>query len=211
LSGNPPEAVLVVDTCSARCLVAAARGAEVVVSLEWQCGRNQSQDLLPAIADVLERAAIRRDGLEAVVVTVGPGSYAGLRVGVSAARGLALALGIPCVGVERLAADALGPLGLGFAEVSVAMQAGRSQYGLARYRLVDGLPQATEEPRPATEEELTRAGAPHGEGPGTIPWRRRAEDILAIGLRYLEDADVHPPKPIYLREPAITSPTRSPF
>ena len=62
-------------------------------------GRDQAATLLPAIADTLERAAVDRKELSLIAVTVGPGSFTGVRVGLAAARGLAVALGVPLAGL----------------------------------------------------------------------------------------------------------------
>ena len=67
-------------------------------------GRGQAATLLPAIARVLEDAGIDRRALSLIAVTVGPGSFTGVRVGLAAARGLALALDIPLAGVTTTAA-----------------------------------------------------------------------------------------------------------
>jgi tRNA threonylcarbamoyl adenosine modification protein YeaZ len=63
---------------------------------------SRSEDLLPSIEKVLRESRIDLKGLEAIVVAVGPGSFTGLRIGISAAQGLAFALGIRCVGVSIL-------------------------------------------------------------------------------------------------------------
>ena len=67
-------------------------------------GRGQAASLLPAIARVLEQAGVDRRALSLIVVTVGPGSFTGVRVGLAAARGLALALDVPLAGVTTTAA-----------------------------------------------------------------------------------------------------------
>jgi tRNA threonylcarbamoyladenosine biosynthesis protein TsaB len=67
-------------------------------------GRGQAATLLPAIAAVLQQAAVDRRALSMIAVTVGPGSFTGVRVGLAAARGLALALGVPLAGITTTAA-----------------------------------------------------------------------------------------------------------
>ena len=67
-------------------------------------GRGQAATLLPAIARVLQEAGVDRRALSLIAVTVGPGSFTGVRVGLAAARGLALALGVPLAGVTTTAA-----------------------------------------------------------------------------------------------------------
>ena len=67
-------------------------------------GKGHAEILMDVIAEALGAAGIAFAGLGAVAVSVGPGSFTGVRVGVSAARGLALALKIPAVGVSTLEA-----------------------------------------------------------------------------------------------------------
>jgi tRNA threonylcarbamoyladenosine biosynthesis protein TsaB len=67
-------------------------------------GRGQAATLLPAIARVLEEAGVDRRSLSLLAVTVGPGSFTGVRVGLAAARGLALALGVPLAGLTTTSA-----------------------------------------------------------------------------------------------------------
>jgi tRNA threonylcarbamoyladenosine biosynthesis protein TsaB len=67
-------------------------------------GRDQAATLLPAIASTLEQAGVARKDLSLIAVTVGPGSFTGVRVGLAAARGLAVALGVPLAGITTTAA-----------------------------------------------------------------------------------------------------------
>ncbi|MBV8393209.1 MAG: tRNA (adenosine(37)-N6)-threonylcarbamoyltransferase complex dimerization subunit type 1 TsaB [Alphaproteobacteria bacterium] len=66
-------------------------------------GREQAARLLPAIAELLEKAGLDKRALEMIAVTIGPGSFTGVRVGLAAARGLAVALGIPLAGFATTA------------------------------------------------------------------------------------------------------------
>src|SRR6185369_2250653 len=74
-------------------------------SLASHCaeGRDQAATLLPAIASTLEQAGVARTDLSLIAVTVGPGSFTGVRVGLAAARGLAVALGVPLAGLTTTA------------------------------------------------------------------------------------------------------------
>jgi tRNA threonylcarbamoyladenosine biosynthesis protein TsaB len=67
-------------------------------------GRGQAATLLPAIAAVLSAAGVDRAALSMIAVTVGPGSFTGVRVGLAAARGLALALDVPLAGITTTGA-----------------------------------------------------------------------------------------------------------
>jgi len=67
-------------------------------------GRGQAATLLPAIAALLQQASVDRRALDMIAVTVGPGSFTGVRVGLAAARGLAIALDVPLAGITTTGA-----------------------------------------------------------------------------------------------------------
>ena len=68
--------------------------------------RGHAEALMPLIARVIDRAGLEFAALDRIAVTIGPGSFTGLRVGIAAARGIALAAGKPAVGLSTLAAYA---------------------------------------------------------------------------------------------------------
>ncbi|MES0199495.1 tRNA (adenosine(37)-N6)-threonylcarbamoyltransferase complex dimerization subunit type 1 TsaB [Mesorhizobium sp. M0011] len=97
-------------------------------------GKGHAEQLMAVIAEALKAAATDYAGLGVIAVSVGPGSFTGLRVGVSTARGLALALKIPAIGVttlEALAAEAAAAFP-GRA-VLAALDAGREEIHAAFY------------------------------------------------------------------------------
>lgn len=78
--------------------IAVLRGGVCLAEMR-EAGRDQAARLLPAIAETLECAGVARREIDLVAVTVGPGSFTGVRVGLAAARGLAVGLGVPLAGV----------------------------------------------------------------------------------------------------------------
>src|SRR6476469_3294105 len=68
----------------------------------WQSGRDHSSQLLPQLSLLLRHLGRGRDEISAVAVALGPGSWSGLRVGVSTAKGFALARGVPVIGIGTL-------------------------------------------------------------------------------------------------------------
>jgi len=95
--------VLALDCAISGLAVAVVRD-DVGLAERREEGRGQAAALLPAIAATLEEAGIERRALSLIAVTVGPGSFTGVRVGLAAARGLALALGVPLAGITTTAA-----------------------------------------------------------------------------------------------------------
>jgi tRNA threonylcarbamoyladenosine biosynthesis protein TsaB len=103
--------ILGLDTCLSSCSVAVLDGARVVASAREVMARGHQERLAPMARDVMVEAGLAFDRLDRIAVTVGPGSFTGLRVGIAFAKGLALALDKPTVGIgtlEALAAEASG-------------------------------------------------------------------------------------------------------
>lgn len=103
--------VLAIDTALAACSVALVRGDETVAEASEPMERGHAERLAPMVDDLVRGTGFAFADVDRIVVTVGPGSFTGVRVGLSFARALALALGRPCVGVstlEALAGDGEG-------------------------------------------------------------------------------------------------------
>jgi tRNA threonylcarbamoyladenosine biosynthesis protein TsaB len=98
--------VLAIDTALEACSVAIldTEHGDGVTSRSLSMVRGHAEALVPLIAAVMSEANVEFTELDRIAVTVGPGSFTGLRVGVAAARGIALATGKPAVGVTTLAA-----------------------------------------------------------------------------------------------------------
>ena len=96
--------VLALDTALHGCSDALLEDARVLGRREDPALRAQAEQLLPLLTGLLDDAGMKFADLDLIAVTIGPGSFAGLRVGLAAARGLALASGRPLVGVSTLAA-----------------------------------------------------------------------------------------------------------
>jgi tRNA threonylcarbamoyladenosine biosynthesis protein TsaB len=98
--------ILAIDTALESCSAAIFDSAEgsVVASESQIMARGHAEALMPILAAVMQQAAISYAQLDRIVVTVGPGSFTGLRVGIAAARGIALAVHKPAVGITTLEA-----------------------------------------------------------------------------------------------------------
>ncbi|MYM57054.1 tRNA (adenosine(37)-N6)-threonylcarbamoyltransferase complex dimerization subunit type 1 TsaB [Thalassovita mangrovi] len=99
--------VLGFDTSAAHCAAALLSGDRVIAARTEDMGRGQAERLMPLLEDVLKEAGFGWADLDAIGVGVGPGNFTGIRISVSAARGLALALDIPAIGVNSFEATSL--------------------------------------------------------------------------------------------------------
>ena len=112
---------------SARAVSCAVMEDGAPVASAWQqTGLTHSRTLMPMVEAMLQNSELRPEELDAVAVAAGPGSFTGIRIGVSAAKGLAWALGKPCVAVSTLEAMA-APLGCAEGLILCAMDARRQQ------------------------------------------------------------------------------------
>lgn len=94
--------ILSIETSGAACSVALSQGAEVLGSVTIDDGNRQSSMLVPAIESLFRQCGKPMSECDAVAVSSGPGSYTGLRVGVSTAKGLCYGLGKPLISVPTL-------------------------------------------------------------------------------------------------------------
>ncbi|MDN3669573.1 tRNA (adenosine(37)-N6)-threonylcarbamoyltransferase complex dimerization subunit type 1 TsaB [Echinicola jeungdonensis] len=97
--------ILSIETAISVCAVAVHQNGKLVGEIELHQENVHARKLMPSIKLLLDQAEIKPGTLDAVAVSQGPGSYTGLRIGVSTAKGLAFAHDIPLIGVDTL--DAL--------------------------------------------------------------------------------------------------------
>ena len=212
--------VLAIDTaleaCSAAVLDTEQAAASVHESQAMQ--RGHAEALMPMIARVMVRAALEFSALDRVAVTTGPGSFTGLRVGIAAARGIALAAGKPAVGLSTLAAFA-APL-IAADDTLPVVSAIDARHDHVYLQVFGPGGRTIVTPRLASLREALRASAtgaprligtaaamlaaawPAGERPPSLVDTRRAPDIewvARLGAAALDTGA--PPKPLYLRAP----------
>lgn len=124
--------LLAIDTATTIAGLALYDEEGLHVEQMWQTRGNHTVELMPYIVRACEQQGLAPNQLTAVAVSMGPGSFTGLRVGMSVAKGIALAQKIPIVGVSTLDATAYPHRDL---QVSVCavLRAGRGRYAAALY------------------------------------------------------------------------------
>jgi tRNA threonylcarbamoyladenosine biosynthesis protein TsaB len=204
------------DACAAGILDTDA--AELIARESQAMKRGHAEALMPLIGRVMKASGIGFAALDRIAVTTGPGSFTGLRVGLSAARGIALASGKPVVGLTTLAA---------YAAPIVSQNAGRpvmsavdARHDHVYFQVVSGDGGALILPRVAPIDEAlgaSRFGATHLVGnaakiladrwPAEAPPPFQVDDQPAPDITWLAwlgaavDPDTAPARPYYLRAP----------
>lgn len=201
--------VLAIDTAGGDCSAAVYDGAArrlLGVSTEM-IGRGHAEKLMATIDAALAVADLELSDVERIAVTVGPGSFTGIRVGVAAARGLALSLGIEAVGVSTLEtlANTAGETGR---PVLAAMDAKRDEIYLQRFsadRVPEGEPEMVSLDR---FREIAASGEWQVTGSaGALlldPDAETEKDRFSISVVARLGAEAKAagkPKPLYLRGP----------
>ena len=100
--------ILYIETATDVCSVALSKGAEIIGLKEEAGGNNHAKHLLPFVDEVLKQAEASMTDINGVAVSIGPGSYTGLRIGVSTAKGIAYTAGIPVMAISTLESIAQG-------------------------------------------------------------------------------------------------------
>ena len=118
--------LLSLDTATRQSGIALYDGQQLVAELNWHSVDAQTTELLPRLEQVLAWAKVRPADLSAIAVSLGPGSFTGVRVALSLAKGMALAHGLPLLGVPTLDAAAYPYLGDSL-PVCAVVQAGRGR------------------------------------------------------------------------------------
>jgi len=124
---------LAIDTSTNTVSLALVRDSEILTELTWRCGQNHTVELLPQLTHLLNQTRVNLQSTTGIIVAKGPGSFNGLRVGISTAKGLALSLGIPMIGVSTLEVAAYQHAETGL-PVCPIFNAGRGEIAAALYQ-----------------------------------------------------------------------------
>ncbi len=187
---SDPPLLLAFDTSAAHCAAALVQGDRIRAVRREAMARGQAERLLPMLEEVLAEGGASWPELDGLAVGVGPGNFTGLRIAVAAARGLALALGVPAIGVGRFEALAFGHPGA----VLVTLEDSRG--GVFTQSFQDGV---AREIAPAPDvPRLTATDANSG-----------ADPILIARVAATRIGDATRPAPLYLRR-ADAAPSSEP-
>jgi tRNA threonylcarbamoyladenosine biosynthesis protein TsaB len=221
--------ILAIDTALDHC-AAAVLDTDAAVMLAQESllmKRGHAEALMPMIARVMKDAGVPFTALDRIAVTTGPGSFTGLRVGLSAARGIALAAHKPAVGVTTLSAYAAPVVSEDRPHRVISVIDARHDH--VYFQVVDGDGAELVAPQVATiEEALTAArfGPPHLIGnaarllaerwPTDAPQPvavdpQAAPDIAWVAwLGAAADPELSPARPFYLKAPDVKVPASIP-
>jgi tRNA threonylcarbamoyladenosine biosynthesis protein TsaB len=220
--------LLAIDTSTETASLALFDEGEVIAELTWRSGKNHTVELLPNLVHLLCQAGASPPSISGIIVAKGPGSFNGLRVGVSTAKGLVYTLGIPLVGISSLEVEAF-PYAHSGLPLCPIHNAGRGEIAAAMYQsrrgkwrqllqehittidaLCPQLPPKTllcGEISPPIASLLRERLGPRAIIPQDTTRLRRASFLAELGWQRLKAGDLDDPatfQPLYLRRPQIT-------
>jgi tRNA threonylcarbamoyl adenosine modification protein YeaZ len=224
---------LAIDTSTDNAGMALVNGETVVFEHAWQCAQNHTVAFVPRLQYLMAQHQLEMKTLTSLSVALGPGSFSGLRIGLSIAKGLAFALKIPLAGVSTLAVAAC-PFAVTGLPLLPLQPAGRGEIAAAVYQNRHGEWQQIVPEHITTLEtllacinektlfcgEIPAAGVALmqqtlGEKaviPSLALRLRRAACLAELGLQRLAAGNADNPatlQPIYLRRPAISPPKKA--
>jgi tRNA threonylcarbamoyladenosine biosynthesis protein TsaB len=223
---------IAIDTSTDMASLALVQDEQILVETTWRCQQSHNMQLLPRLSQLLEQSGLDIKSAEGIIVARGPGSYTGLRVGISSAKGLAFSLGIPIVGISTLEADAYQHAETGLPICSI-LNIGRGEIAAATYQMkgrkwvqlvaehistIDALVSEVTtktvlcgEYVPLVAVEIKKKLKQMVVMPSTAALLRRAGFLAELGLKRIKAGDCDDPatlQPLYLRAPAITQPKK---
>ena len=220
--------VLGIDTATSGCAAALIRNADCLAEAAMRMTRGQSEALAPMIDDVIRRGGIAFADIDAIAVTRGPGAFTGLRIGLAAARAMALAISRPCLGINTFEvlftqvrktgvlgdADAVlvavdskreeqfiavfDPSGMPLGEPA-AMRPQEARRHLGNARRVCIVGDGADKVAPGLDNDFDVIRPPGIEVPDPVV-------VAELGLNFLGSNKTSPATPLYLRPPDVSVP-----
>lgn len=219
--------ILGLDCAGSACSAAVTEGATVLAASQEIMRRGQAERIVPMIRDVLQAADRTPGALDAVAVTVGPGAFTGVRIGIAAAQGIGRAAGCPVVGVSVTQALAVAVPCEAGAVLAVVLDSRRADPFVEIYRPTEGRWQG--DGPCALAGGLSSLAEALGDRTDTIIAGDLAEEALAaLGTGRVASVSPHPDPgnvaalaaqalaagtpspavPLYLRAPDVSAPSR---
>ena len=188
--------LLAVDSSTAQVGLAFYDGAQVLAEATWTSGQHHTVELAPALAGLFSRCSLTMEGVNALGVALGPGSFTSLRAGLALVKGLALARHLPVMGVPTLdiIAAAQPPSKLPLAAV---IQAGRGRLAIGWYKSTKSGWQAQGEARVGTADSL----ADEIESPTQVTGELSTEDRQRLARKRVNAVLASPAQSV--RRPAV--------
>ena len=221
---------LAIDTSTQSVGIALSSGDEILAEHKWHSKKNHTVELLPNLIRLLRQNNTDLHSIGGIAVARGPGSFNGLRVGISIAKGLSISLGLPLVGISTLEAEAFAHAD-SHLPLCPIHDAGRQEIATARYQMREGIwHRLTEEHittvkklcsetergtifcgaiSPSIEADLKRGLGEQVSISHIIDRICRASLVAKLGWQRLNKGDSDDPvslQPLYLRRPPITKP-----
>jgi len=219
---------LAIDTSTDTASIAVASKGDLIAELTWRTGQNHTTELMPNLVALLRQAGLALNDIDALIVATGPGTFNGLRVGMSVAKGLAFGLSARLVGIGSLEVTAFPHSGAGL-PVCAVMNAGRGDIAAAVFQVAGGRWLRVVEEHVTTLDDLLAriecetlfCGTLSPEAVSRIRERlgekalfaagagapRRAGYLAELGWRRLSKGDCDDAstlQPLYLKRPAVT-------
>ncbi|MBM4432878.1 MAG: tRNA (adenosine(37)-N6)-threonylcarbamoyltransferase complex dimerization subunit type 1 TsaB [Chloroflexi bacterium] len=223
---------LAIDTSTEIASIALVQESQVLAELTWHCGQNHTAELLPHLTLLLEKAKVSLQATQCIIVAKGPGSFNGLRVGMATAKGLALSLGVPIIGISTLEAAAYQHAETGL-PICPIFNAGREEIATATYQMkgnewlqitpehittLDALCLKISKKTVFCGEYISEVATELKQRlkqkaviPPPAARLRRASFLAELGQKRLETGNfdnISTLQPIYLRKPPITKPKK---
>lgn len=207
--------LLAIDTSNDYAGIAVRDERGLLGEATWHAGRQLTEQLLPQIDLLFQHLGIGPADLTAIAIAIGPGSWSGLRAGMSLAKALATGRGLPIIGIPTL--DALAQSQRGRTGPLVAsIRLGRDRFGAAVYAIDAQVTRNTELLTVSAEEALRLAEDPlvigdlaaTGRSTATVDQQRRAPWIAELAWERYQAADYDDLvtlEPIYLASPVRTA------
>lgn len=146
--------LLALDTSTLTCGIALYDDPVIVGEMQWRSANHHTVELAPAVQDLLKRCSLSSTDLKAIAVALGPGSFTSLRISLAFAKGLALSLRIPLIGIPtfeyQAASQPVSPEPL-----LTVIPAGRTRMAVQEFSALDGKWQPVDEPQVMTPEQIS--------------------------------------------------------